>query len=111
MCAFLVLRRAKLCAHTLKASAPCLPLPKRNFSSKMILSEFGKCDSDKLRFFSFARIVVIASLDATGGASAAPTKRKICQYKSCTIDINTDKRSPDRERERKRKEWCEWLKR
>ena len=55
MCAFLVLRRAKLCAHTLKASAPCLPLPKRNFSSKMILSEFGKCDSAKLRFLLFCR--------------------------------------------------------
>lgn len=53
----------------------------------------------------------MARLDATGGASAAPTKSGKYQYKSCTIDINTDKRSPDRERERKRKEWCEWLKR
>lgn len=63
MCAFLVLRRAKLCAHTLKASVPCLPLP----------------------------------------------KRKICQCKSCTIDIKTDKQSPDREKQGK--ERCEWLKR
>ena len=53
----------------------------------------------------------MAGFGATGGASAAPTKRKICQYKNCTIDIKTDKRSPDRERERTRKERCEWLKR
>lgn len=44
----------------------------------------------------------MARLDATGGASAAPTKRKICQCKNCTIDINTDKRSPDREKEKER---------
>ncbi|MFQ9057771.1 MAG: hypothetical protein ACLR5P_04070 [[Eubacterium] siraeum] len=53
----------------------------------------------------------MARLDATGGASAAPTKREICQCKNCTIDIKTDERSPDRERERTRKERCEWLKR
>ena len=51
MCAFLVLRRAKLCAHTLKASMPCLPLPKRNFFSEMIL---------KIHSASFARVVVIS---------------------------------------------------
>lgn len=40
-----------------------------------------------------------------------PTKSGKCQCKNCTIDIKTGKRSPDRERERTRKERCEWLKR
>ena len=51
----MVLRRAKLCTHTLKASVPCSPLPRKNFSSKMILSEFGNGDSDKLRFILFCK--------------------------------------------------------
>lgn len=44
----------------------------------------------------------MARLDATGGASAAPTKRKICQCKNCTIDIKTDKLKSGTEKEKER---------
>ena len=55
-----------------------MPLPKRNFSSKMILSKFGKCGSTKLRFYCFCKVCENYRLGATGGASPSPTKAMKC---------------------------------